>query len=134
MLRFLTRGVVFRLAFCVAGFAAFALVAPPVAIAFAPAERAAHCLTHANHQPAEDRGVAKAGHSHDDAHKSHLPEQTEHKASCCGVFCVIGIAPDIGTPLQPNWAGVPLTSTLRPVLHRQPPQQPDRPPISHLSF
>ena len=134
MLEILTKGAFFRLALWIAGLAAFALVAPPVALAFAPAERAAHCLTHVGHEPSEDEGTVDAGHSHGQDHTSHLPKQTEHKSSCCGIFCVIGIAPDIGAALQPHWAGVPITLSFRPPLHGQPPEQPDRPPISRLSF
>jgi hypothetical protein len=122
------------MAIWLAGVAAFALVAPPVAIAFAPADKAVHCLTHANHEASDDHAAAPSGHSHDAGHVglADMPKQADHKSSCCGIFCVTAITPDTGPAISPLWSGVPVNFSSRPVFYGLFPQQPDRPPISRL--
>lgn len=132
MLIALTRGVFFRLAIWLAGVAAFALVSPPIAIAFASADKAAHCLTNVDHEAGDDQGATPSGHSHDADQAGHSSKQADHKSTCCGIFCVTAIAPNTQLAILSVWSGVPVNSSPRPAFYGQFPQQPDRPPISRL--
>jgi len=137
MLATLRRGVRFRIAFAMATFAVFALVAPPMAVAFAPAERAAHCLTHNDHAIGQQRADHAADHEHhpgdlDQAKHSHQGDK--HPSQCCGLFCVTAIAPEIRQLTNPPLEGSQLSSLVVPSFHRGAPELLFRPPISPLSF
>ena len=137
MLAALRRGVRFRIAFAMATFAVFALVAPPMAVAFAPAERAAHCLTHNDHAIGDERVDHAADHEHhpgdlDQAKHSHQGDKPP--SQCCGLFCVTAIAPEIRQLANPPLEGSQLSSLVVRSFHRRLPELPFRPPISLLSF
>jgi hypothetical protein len=137
MLVTLRKGVRFRIAFAMATFAVFALVAPPMAVAFAPAERAAHCLTHNDAAIGDERVDHAADHEHhpgdlDQAKHSHQGDK--HPSQCCGLFCVTALAPEIRQLANPRLEGSQLSSLVVPSFHRRLPELPFRPPISLLSF
>lgn len=136
----LRTGFGFRIAFAMAAFAAFALVAPPMAVAFAPAERASHCLTHTNHPVAGEHAPppsAAAKHEHGPGkprQAKHSPANGEHPSQCCGLFCTTAIALVINElPIRQ----LDDASRAFPVIagfYKRLPELPFRPPISPLSF
>jgi hypothetical protein len=133
MLAALTRGTLFNVAIWLAALAVFAFVAPPIAVAFAPAEYAVHCLTH------DDQGMGMA--DHDQAVDHHNPGNHEkhggggdHKANCCGLFCVTALPASSGHSFEHAWAGTPVSFALQINFSGQTPARLDRPPISRLSF
>jgi hypothetical protein len=137
MLAALRRGVRFRIAFAMAAFAVFAFVAPAIAVAFAPAERAAHCLTHSDHAIGNEHVDQAADHDHhpgglDQAKHSHRGDK--HPSQCCGLFCVTALAPEIRQLANPPLEGSQLSSLVVSSFHRRLPELPFRPPISLLSF
>ena len=135
MLATLRRGVRFRVAFAMAAFAVCALVAPPVAVAFAPAERAVYCLTHSDHAMGPKYVDRTADHEHQSADQSkHSHQGDKHPSQCCGLFCVTAIAPEIRQLASPPLEGSPLSSLLVASFHRRSPELPFRPPISPQSF
>jgi hypothetical protein len=134
MLTALTKGVRFRVAVLLAALAVFAFVAPPIAVAFAPTEYAVHCLTH------DDHGMVTA--DHDQAVDRHHPGDIDHekhgsggdhKANCCGLFCVTALLPGFGHVFEHAWAGTPVSYGLQTSFSDQAPDRLDRPPISRLS-
>lgn len=137
MIATLRTGFGFRIAFAMAAFAAFALIAPPMAVAFAPAERAAHCLTHTSHPVASEHAApasAAAKHEHGPAKAKHSQENDEHPSKCCGLFCVTAIAPAIDQLPNRQLEGAPLAFPVADDLYRRLAELHFRPPISPLSF
>lgn len=136
----LRTGFGFRIAFAMASFAAFALIAPPMAVAFAPAERAAHCLTHSNHPVASEHAApASAAVKHergagDLGQVKHSHEGDEHPSQCCGLFCVTAIALAIDQLQNPQLDNAPLAFPVVDDLYGRLAELPFRPPISPLSF
>lgn len=126
MLVAFTRGLRFRIALAMAAFAAFAFVAPPLAVAFAPAEHGVYCLTHNDHamgQEHEDGIAGQSKHSHDGS---------AHKSQCCGLFCVTALAPE----MRQGWNPVVLSpepfSGIEPSFHSRFTELHYRPPITRL--
>ena len=136
----LRRGIGFRIAFAMAAFAAFAFVAPPMAVAFASAEGAAHCLTHTDHSVASERADRAADaieHEHhpgDLAQAKHSHKSDKDPSRCCGLFCVTAIAPEISQLSNPPLEHLQLSSLVVAGFHRRLPEMHFRPPISHLSI
>jgi hypothetical protein len=106
------------------------VVAPPLALTFADAAVAAHCLTsdhgaaavvhvhadgteHRHDHP--DGGHAQAGSEHDHSGGGHAQADADKQSgTCCGLFCFSATSPDIGIAVAGSYlqAGV-----LRPGLH-----------------
>ena len=140
MIATLRTGFGFRIAFAMAAFAAFALIAPPMAVAFARAERAAHCLTHSNHPVASEHAAsapAAAKHEHgpgDLRQAKHPRESDAHPSQCCGLFCVTAIAPATDQLPNPQLDGARLALPVVSGLYGRLAELHFRPPISPLSF
>jgi hypothetical protein len=139
MIATLRTGFGFRIAFAMAVFAAFALIAPPMAVAFAPAERAAHCLTHSNHPVASEHAPASAAVKHEHGpgnlgQAKHSHEGDEHPSQCCGLFCVTAIALAIDRLQNPQLDDAQLAFPVVDDLYGRLAELPFRPPISFLSF
>lgn len=135
MLLALTRGVRFRAAAFLAAVALVSFVAPALAVAFASPEAASGCLTHGDHAFGHaDASVVDVGSSHDMNHQSPSHEKGDHKSACCGIFCSTALAPDSGTLVRLNWHDSTVSLAALPDFQGLTPEQPDRPPISRLSF
>jgi hypothetical protein len=134
MLLALRRGVRFRAAAFFAALAMASFVVPPIAVAFAPPEAAAHCLAHAEHGLGHDRaGATRSGAFHDVDHQSPSHEKGDHKSTCCGMFCSTALAPDAGLAIRPVWRDTAVSFIGVLDFYGRAPEQPDRPPISRLS-
>lgn len=125
------RGVQFRIAIAVAALAVSAFVAPPIAVAFAPAPSTVYCLTHDDHVMV----VAHEDHARIHDHSGHLDQakhshkEGESKKHCCGLFCVTALTPEIrGIPrpllMEPEQTPLGYSS-----FHSRAPELPFRPPI-----
>jgi hypothetical protein len=133
----LRKGVGFHIAFAMAAFGVFALVAPSLAVAFAPAEHAAHCLTQSDHAMGHERVDRAADHEHDpgDLDKAkHSHPGDKHRSQCCGLFCVTAIVPEIRQFANPPLEHPQLSSLIVPRFDRRLPVLLFRPPISPLSL
>lgn len=125
------RGAFFQIAIAMAFLAVFAFVVPPVALAFAPAKEAFHCLVQDDHgigrqhhdQPSDHHssGNAEHKHSHGDA---------EDNPGCCGIFCVAALAPETRQLVLPILAASDPRPVIDPGIHSPTPDLPFRPPIS----
>ena len=126
MLTALTTGARFRVAMFLAAFAAICFVAPPAVLAFGHGDHAAHCLTHAD---ALDHGMPNvAGKAAD--HGDHVPLPSDHKSTCCGLFCLSALAPDASQTIDRTVAGSQLSPPIEPGLSGHIADRLDRPPIS----
>lgn len=135
MLAGLRRGVRFRIATAMAAIAVSAFVAPPVAVAFAPAKEAMYCLTHNDHAIGhEHQDHAADHHPGESDREKHSDDSGDHKSHCCGVFCVTALTPELRQLVQPLSFGTPLFSAIEPYFHSRTPQLLYRPPILRLSF
>jgi hypothetical protein len=106
MLVALTRGTLFNVAIWIAALAVFAFAAPPIAVAFAPTEYVVHCLTHDDH----GMGMADQDQAVDHHHPGDLDHEKhgsggDHKANCCGLFCVTALPASSGHTFEHAWAG-----------------------------
>jgi len=127
MLAKLTTGLRFRCATILAMLAALCFVMPPAALAFGHGKNTAHCLAHAD---MVDHGVAKD--SSVDHHADHSSPAGTRQKTCCGLFCLSALPAEIGEVVTGIGMGPALSPALAPHLRSQAPEQPDRPPISHL--
>ena len=129
MLLLLRRGTCFRVTAFAAALAVASLVAPHLALAFASPEAAAHCLVHAElgHDEAGDGG-------HDIDHHGTMHDKSDHKSTCCGMFCSTALASEAGAVTGLIWHDSIASPAAAPDFRSRSPEQPDRPPISRLSF
>jgi hypothetical protein len=136
MLTALTRGVLFRAAIWVAAVAVLAFVAPPIAVAFAPAKNAVYCLTHDDHAIGRDDQDHAADHHHPGGldHVKHSPGDGDHKSHCCGLFCVTALAPSLGHVFKHTWSRAPVLFELQTSFSGRTHERIDRPPIPFLSM
>lgn len=136
MLVALTKGLRFRIAIAMTALAVFAFVAPPIAVAFAPAEHALYCLAHDDH--AMGRVVNDhATHSQKPGaldQAKHSPDGGKQASQCCGLFCVTALALEIRQESNPPILSPELFLRIEPSFHSRSPELPYRPPISPLSF
>ena len=130
------RGTFFKIATAMAFLAVFAFVVPPVALAFAPAKEAFHCLVQ------DDHGIGRQHHdqpsdhhsSEDAEHAKHSHGDAEHDPGCCGIFCVAALAPETRHLVLPPLMASDARPIIDPGIHSQTPELPFRPPISHPSI
>lgn len=149
MLSRLTKRVRVRVAVALAAIYAFCVIAPPVALAFADAAVAAHCLTDDHHgvghkHAAADTQLHGATHVHADGtvhthagdgttENSAADEPTSTAGSCCGLFCfaaATGVVPEIGRPVRAS----SVLPALDGHLAGRGPERINRPPITLASL
>jgi hypothetical protein len=115
--------------------AVFAFVAPPITLAFAT-PGTVYCLTHDDH----GMGLSHQDHAvvpHNSGaldHTKHSHQEGEHKYHCCGLFCVIALAPEAREFLAPLLLRPEHSSISDPGFHSRAPELPFRPPILSLSL
>jgi hypothetical protein len=132
MMLALTRGARFRVAAFLAALAVACFALPPLTIAFASPDEAAHCLVHADHGQ-DKTGVTQANASRHADQERHAHGKADHKSACCSAFFSVALSPDAGAlTFVPRDPAVALAAT--PDFQGRIPEQPDRPPISHLSY
>ena len=83
MLRALRTGIFNRLAAGFAVVAAFCFALPPAVMAFGHGSSTAHCLSQAD---TVNHGMTGVADMHKD--QKHQAPGTEHKSTCCGLFCL----------------------------------------------
>ena len=88
MLRAFRSGIFNRLAAVFALLAAFCFAMPPAVVAFGHGSSTAHCLSQAD---AVNHGMTRVADMHQD-HKHQTPT-SEHKSTCCGLFCLSAVTP-----------------------------------------
>jgi hypothetical protein len=126
-------GLRFRLAMTLALFAALCFVAPPAVLAFGHGANALDCLAHAdlmNH--GNGATPQKAAHHGDHAPTGkHSAPAGDHQMTCCGLFCLSALAPQIGS-LEPNVTVEAPVPAHEPNLFSRVAERLDRPPIALL--
>jgi hypothetical protein len=135
MLNRLTKGVVARIGAFLAALALAGFVAPPIAVAFVPTPAAIHCLAETDHK-ADSHSAAqdRISHSRDVDHGKHSGDSPSHRTTCCGMFNVTVLAPDSAAAILRQWTDPAVSMFIEANFHTLAPEQPNRPPISRLSF
>lgn|SRR5581483_11075652 len=136
MLAGFRRGNRFRIAIAMATLAVFAFVAPPAAVAFAPTPGTTYCLTHSDHGMGlahHDQSIADH-HSGASVNSKFSHEEGDRKYNCCGLFCVVALAPEIRGMPAPLLIQLEQSSVTVPGFHSRMPEPHFRPPISRLSI
>lgn len=142
MIRLMAKGIVVRLAKAVAALAVLGFVLPPMALAFAEARIAGHCLvvsqhldpaSHRHHHPAgvsklervDEVGLATIG--------AERPVERDGPTSdCCGLFCISLLSAPASPDLRHEWSGVAKSVSGGAGLLGRPTDTPDRPPRSSI--
>jgi hypothetical protein len=133
MLIALRTGLRFRLAAAFAIFAALSFVAPPAVLAFGHGANTIHCLANAgkaNHGAASSHDADHHGTvSHDADHPGDGPSpSSDHKMTCCGLFCLSALATELGILDSIDEPSAPAPAdTLH--FYGRVPERLDRPPI-----
>src|SRR5262249_17434376 len=118
-------GLSFRLAATLAAFAALCFIAPPGVVAFGHASNTLNCVAHVD---MVDHGAAKGAGVNN--HADHSTPTSTHQMTCCGLFCLSALPAQFGGVNDGIRTGLILLPAPEPHFLGQPPELPDRPPIS----
>lgn len=135
------RRTFFRIGIAMAFLSVFAFVAPPVAMALAPAKDIISCLIEDDQEWApehyDDQGAEHADHKESgtvgNERHSHAHGHAGDGPDCCRIFCVTALAPETGLVVRPVLSGSEYNSAIDPSFHSRAPELPFRPPNSNLS-
>ena len=139
MLTALGTGVRFRIAIGFAAFASFCFVLPPAVLAFGHGANTIACMSHAdavNHGMARDHNAAK-GMAHSGAAQDHDGQKSpggDHRANCCGLFCLSAVMLAGYEASGHAPIGVPHVMAPTPRLLASVSKRPDRPPNPSCQF